>query len=72
MRALVEMLDQATFHHIADNQHDRYRKQNRQRYRPVNDRLTRRLAEPHFDVRHLDLKRIAKKVRFRRINDHDI
>ena len=32
MRALVEMFDQTAFHHIADDQHDGDRKQDRQRH----------------------------------------
>jgi hypothetical protein len=58
VRALVEVPDQATLHHHADDQHHRYRQQQREGDR-ILDHRGAEIAEPLFDISGPDLERIA-------------
>ena len=49
MRAVIKMLDQATLHHQADDQHDRNGEQNRKRY-GVFDHHPADITEPDLDI----------------------
>jgi hypothetical protein len=58
MRALVEMLDQATFHDDADQQHHRNGEEDGKRHRPV-DQHGAPIAEPGLGQRRTHFERGA-------------
>ena len=62
MGTFVEVLDQATFHDDADGQHHRYREQDRQGHRPVDDHVAGFPSKPVIDIWYVDLQRIAQEV----------
>ncbi len=62
MRTLIEVLDQTPLHSETDADHDRDGHEDRDRHRPVNDRVTGGLAEEVVKIGHIDLQRVAQKV----------
>ncbi len=63
------MFDQAALHRVADEDHDRNGKDDRQRHGPIDDRRPHLIAKPCLYIGNIDLKGVAQKVGFGFVND---